>query len=296
MPGVRRLIRRTPRVGTSPDAPADLLARIAAEESLVGDEPPEQTRSAYGRLLAQLAPALASSARHAGVAAVASGKWLADVVVDAAPRLPIRDLATLQRQFPGQSGEELADTLVRQAMVATAAIGVTGGALSALKWTAPPTLLTVPVQLAVETAAVAAVEIKLVAELHQVYGYPAHGGATQRGTAYALAWANRRGVNPLEPATMSAALGSVARQRVQRRLLGRAGRGLGVVAPMMLGAAYGALSNRRQTRLVADELRVDLRRNRPLTGGLTGRVVNRALRAGSSGRPAAGSGGAGTRP
>jgi len=92
-----------------------------------------------------------------------------------------------------------------------------------------------------------------------------------------LAWANRRGVNPLEPATMSTAFGLMARQRVQRRLLGSAGRGLGALTPMMVGAVYAARINRRQTQILADALRNDLRRQRPLTGGLAGRVVTKML-------------------
>ena len=256
------------RKGRGDDADADaseLLSRIAGEDD------------SRARLLGQLTVALASSAGRAGSGAVASGRWLADVVVDAAPRIPVRDLGTLRQHHNGLEGEPLADALVRNAVLATAAVGVAGGAVTAVKWTVPVTLVTIPVQLAVETAAVAAIEIKLVAELHEVYGVAVGGTGTQRGAAYALSWANRRGVNPLEPATMTLALGVVARQRVQRRLVGRAGRGIGTIAPLMLGAAYGAVSNRKQTITLSDSLRADLRRNRPLVGGLTGLAVSHLL-------------------
>lgn len=231
------------------------------------------------RFLNQLAAALAVSAKKAGGAAVASGRWLADVVVEAAPHIPVRDLATLRQHHHGLSDEELAESLVRQAMIATSGIGVAGGAMSALQWTVPVTLLAIPIQLAVETAAVAAIEIKLVAELHEVYGVAVRGTTTQRGAAYAVAWAGRRGINPLDPATMSAALGAVARSRVQRRLVARAGRGIGTLAPLMAGAAYGAASNRRQTRALADALRADLRRRRPLSGGLGGLAMGTFINA-----------------
>jgi hypothetical protein len=224
--------------------------------------------------------ALSTSAHKAGAAAVASGRWLADVIVDAAPRIPVRDRETLQRQHPGLDAEALADVLVAGAARATAAVGIGGGALTGLKWSVPVTLVTIPIQLAVEVAAVAAIEIKLVAELHEVYGVGVQGTATQRGTAYALAWANRRGINPLEPASMTAAIGVVARRRVQRRLVARAGRGIGTLAPMMAGAVYGAYSNRRQTHILADSLRGDLRR-RPralaVTSDLTGRAAQYAV-------------------
>ena len=45
------------------------------------------------------------------------------------------------------------------------------------------------------------------------------------------------------------------------------------MTPMMVGAAYGGWVNRRTTQGLADELRTDLRRGRPLTGGLAGKVV-----------------------
>lgn len=269
-----------------------LLAQIAGEQDAEeadreahGSEPARRRgRAAYARLLARLGPALAVSARGAGAAAVASGRWLADVVMDAAPHIPIRDLETLTAHHGGRTGEELADALVRNATVATSSVGVAGGALSAVKWAVPISLLTVPIQLTVEVVAVAAIEIKLVGELHEVYGMPVRGPLSQRGSAYALAWANRRGINPLDPQSLSAAMGAITRQRVQRRLIGRAGRGLGTAAPLMAGAVFGAYSNQRQTGLLAESLRADLRRKRALTGGLTGRVVARALDTGAEGR------------
>jgi hypothetical protein len=47
----------------------------------------------------------------------------------------------------------------------------------------------------------------------------------------------------------------------------------------MAGAAYGAYSNRRQTGILADSLRSDLRR-RPLITGLTGNAVVKLLEQG----------------
>lgn len=150
------------------DELSELLGEIAAEE--------EPSR----RVMAPLAVALARSARTAGAAAVTSGRWLADVVVDAAPRIPVRDLATLRQHHHGLEGEPLADALVRNAVLATATVGVAGGAVTAVKWTVPVTLVTIPLKLAVETAAIAVIEIKLVAELHEVYGVAVGGTGTQR--------------------------------------------------------------------------------------------------------------------
>ena len=282
-----------PVTETEPDPEqelAEILGTIAGGGSSGSQSGRRGRRSArdWSRLMRQLGLAMVASGRRAGVAALTSGRWLADVVVDAAPRIPVRDLETLQAHHPGLQGEALADAVVASAVKATMAVGLGGGAVTGIQWTVPVTLVAIPVELAVEISAVAAIEIKLVAELHAIYGVPVHGSGTQRGAAYALSWANRRGVNPLEPATMTAALGVVARRRVQRRLLVRAGRGIGTLAPLMLGAAYGAYSNRKQTLMLADSLRGDLRR-RPMMTALTGHAVSRLLEPGVRrlvGRPA----------
>ena len=60
------------------------------------------------------------------------------------------------------------------------AIGAAGGAVAAAEWAAMPVLVAVPLEVVVETLAVAAVEVKLVAELHAVYGVPVQGTGTQR--------------------------------------------------------------------------------------------------------------------
>ena len=125
------------------------------------------------------------------------GSWLVDLLLDVAPRLPFRDGPTLRAQHPGLSDDDLAQALISGAAKATAAIGAAGGALAAVEFTAPPTLLTAPAQLAAETLLVAAVEIKLIAELHEVYGVPATGPLRGRAIAYVVAWSERRGVDPL---------------------------------------------------------------------------------------------------
>jgi hypothetical protein len=230
-------------------------------------------------LLRQLGLAAAASARRAGVAAVTSGRWLADTLLEAAPHLPVRDLETLRRHHRGLEGEALADALTRSATLATCAVGAGGGAVAAISWSTPVSLATVPLQLAVETLAVAAIEIKLVAELHEVYALPIRGTGTQRGLAFAAAWANRRGVNPLDPKAAASVVSRATRARVQRRLVSRTGRSVGTAAPFLLGAAYGAWFNRRTTADLAAEMRLDLRRRRPLTGGIAGHLVRGALRA-----------------
>ena len=85
-----------------------------------------------------------------------------------APKIPIRSLATLQAQYPGLDTEQLADSLIVGAARASAGVGAAVGVAAAV-----PFIPTAPVELGVETMALVAIELKLIAELHEVYGMPA---------------------------------------------------------------------------------------------------------------------------
>ncbi|AUG82151.1 hypothetical protein CFP65_7580 [Kitasatospora sp. MMS16-BH015] len=199
-----------------------------------------------------------------GVAAGRGGKALADRLLEAAPRIPVRDLATLRAQHPdAATPEELADRLVLGACRAAGAVGASIGAAAMLP--VPPAM---PVELAAEALAVAAVEIKLIAELHEVYGRPPSGTRTQRAGAYVTAWAERRGIDGamlVAPASLAAvALGAEVRQKVRRRLVHSSLRRLPSLTPLLVGAGVGAVVNRRDTRKLAGEVRADLTGREPL--------------------------------
>jgi hypothetical protein len=214
------------------------------------------------RAVGALAAAIGASARAAGAGAVLTGRWLGDVLIELAPRLAIRDRASLHRRYPSRTDDEIAAALVAAAVRSTGAIGAAGGAVAALAWTAPPTLISAPVQIAAETLAVAAVEIKLLAELHELYRVVPAGGRAQRGASYVLAWARRRGVDPLEPTAMRTVLGVTARREVGHRVARRARLNLATLGPVMAGAMAGMVVNRRETTRLAEHVLADLRRGR----------------------------------
>lgn len=228
----------------------DLVARLVRGDGL--------DRRDRARLLGRIAVALGSSARDAGVGAVARGRWLADVVLEVAPDLPVRNIGTLAVAHGGVQGDALADALVLSASRATASVGAAAGALAAVEFAVPPSLLTAPVQLAAETVVVVAIELRLVAELHEVYGLAARGTPVQRATAYALAWARQRGVDPFRAGGMHTALGTAARRELRSRLVKRTGRNLATFAPFLAGAVAGAELNRRQTRSLGEKMAADL--------------------------------------
>ncbi len=215
-------------------------------------------RAARARLVAALARLLAASARTAGAAGLASGRWLVERAIELAPHVPVRDLATLREHHDGRTGDALAESLVTGATRATAAVGAASGALATAEYAAPPLLLAVPVELAAETLAILAIELKLIAELHEVYGHSVPGSGTQRAAAYLTAWARRRGIDPSGPGLVTA-LSGAARRELRRRLVRRLGRNVSSFAPFLTGAIAGAELNRRETRQLGDAIAADLR-------------------------------------
>jgi hypothetical protein len=184
----------------------------------------------------------------------ASGQWLSGQVLEMAPKVPIRNLATLQAQHPGLDTEQLADALIAGAARASGGVGAAVGAAAAV-----PFIPTVPLELGVETMALVAIELKLIAELHEVYGMPAPGSTPQRMIAYVGSWAERRGVR-ITSGGLALAVGSPLRRQLERRLLKRAGQSALALAPFLTGAAAGALIDHRETRRLGNLVREDLRK------------------------------------
>jgi hypothetical protein len=202
----------------------------------------------------------AGSARRgagsAGRGVTAGLSWLTGQVIAMGPRLRIRDQATLRAQFPGQSDDEIAQRLIDRAARAAATVGGTTGA-----WAALPVLPAFPAEIAAETLAVVGIEIKLVAELHEVYGMGAQGSGPQRARAYLGSWATRRGVYQVDEGLLLIAGSPLARQ-LTRRLAWRVRRSTFALAPLFTGAVAGALINRRETRRLGRQMRDELRQRR----------------------------------
>ncbi|UWZ59436.1 hypothetical protein Daura_08635 [Dactylosporangium aurantiacum] len=194
--------------------------------------------------------------------------WITDTVTTVAPHIPVRDLDTLRVHHPGLEGDALADRLVRNAARVTAGIGAAGGGVAAVEWAVTPSLLTAPVLLAAETVAVVAVEMKLIGELHAVYGRPVEGTGAERAVVLIQAWAERRGVNPLRVGgSVAAAMGTALRKELRDRLLQRFGRNLSTLGPFLTGAAVGGFLNRRATLALGTEIRKDLQAGRKVIEG-----------------------------
>ena len=211
--------------------------------------------------------ALTREARAAGKKAVTSGQWLTETSAAFAEHLPIRDEATLIAHHQGKSGTELAEALIRNAGIASGAVGGVAGALIGVEELVPHTWATVPFELAAETALVVAIEMKLVAELHEALGRPIPGAGPQRGLLFAQSWAEKRGVNPQDLILGVGAADIFGRQArvtltvaIRRRLTHRLGRSMATLIPLMAGAVAGAVLNRRATVAIGETVAADLAR------------------------------------
>lgn len=266
-----------PPVPSVPTSEPPAAQRPPAPDDPSGDEPQDEQDTALSGTIAALTAddldsserrkllgRLAGEIRARGIGDLfrprAAMRWIADAVGDIAPRLPVRDRETLRGHFPGLSDDELAERLIRNAGRATAAVGAASGGVASIEWAATPTLLSAPVLLAAETVAVVAIEIKLIGELHELYGAPIRGSAGQRAVALMQSWAQRRGLNPMSPAAgVGAVLGTAARKELRDRLLRRFGRNLTTYGPLLTGAAVASYLNRRATHGLGHDIRKDLR-------------------------------------
>jgi hypothetical protein len=263
------------------DAVAGLLGRDVPAEQAGGQKwaPSGATpgagagvKAAAG-VLADVVAAVAAAARSAGnpTGSARSGRstaggsrgWapgglLSDLLDAAAPRLPIRDGARLRRAYPGASDGEIADALVARATRLTGGIGAATGGLAAAQWFAPPSMLAVPLELGAQTVLVAAVEVVLVGELHELAGRPALGDTRSRAGAYLTSWTTQRAVGNEGSGGLFSVISSAGAAALRRRITWRLARSTKSMTPLLVGATLAARGNRRATVALADRLRADL--------------------------------------
>lgn len=231
---------------------AEAVREAAGVDTADGAEQVDRTEPVTG---AGRLNAVKRGVRKGGESARATIGRIADLIIAIAPRVPVRDLDTLRKHFPGLGPEEIADRLVAGASRATATVGAGIGATAMMP--VPPAMLA---ELAADLTGVAAIELKLVAELHEVYGLRPPGGVGRRSTAYLTSWTQERGIDVLQPTTVDAALGGHMKRELRRQIMKRTVRDLPNLIPFLIGAAVGAMMNRRDTRKLAAHIRKDLRK------------------------------------
>ncbi|MGW0769612.1 hypothetical protein [Streptomyces sp. NPDC002676] len=240
----------------SPEAGASLEPASGRDDLAAPTEEPAGLARRRAVVIRDKARELArEGVRRGGNQARAGLAYLADRIIEIAPRIPVRDLAALRRQFPGLGPEQLADKLVAGAAAATSTVGAGVGAAAMLP--VPPAM---PTELAAEITGVAAIELKLIAELHEVYGLRPPGNLKARSTAYLSSWSGERGIDVMRPSTINTALGGQMKRELRQQIMKRVVRDLPNLMPFMVGAAVGAVMNRRDTKKLAARIRTDLRK------------------------------------
>lgn len=233
----------------APGGPAVPSGTALAVPSATETDEASRRRSGARRL-----QAVKNGVRKGGESVRDAGLYVTDRIIENAPRVPVRDLATLRGQFPDLGPDQLADKLISGAANGTSTVGAGIGAAAMLP--VPPAM---PAELAAEITGVAAIELKLIAELHEVYGLRPPGTLKERSVAYLTAWTEERGVDLTKPTTLNGALGGQMKRELRQQIMKRMFRNLPNLMPFMVGAAVGAVMNRRDTRKLAEKVRADLR-------------------------------------
>ncbi len=114
-------------------------------------------------------------------------------------------------------------------------------------------------------SAVVAIELKLIGELHEVYGVPVPGVGGQRAIAlvHVLGAAARRQPDAARRGRRRGARHRGPQGAARPAAQARSGRNLTTLGPFLTGAAVASYLNRRATRSLGDRIRNDLRKQQP---------------------------------
>jgi hypothetical protein len=251
--------------GTTPSGESAALQKELAE--LVGRLVSREVDKADVKRLAVLLRGYVKIGRK-GVSF--NGKGLADLLFFIAPRLPVRDIDALHKSYGGVTGGTLAGQVIKSASRNSAAVGGVTGALATAGVMAPPLWVTLPAEIVAETLLVTAIEMRMIAELHEVFGLPIRGTQDERGAAILEAWSTRRGVDMKRlqkhgrsELARDSGVGTHLVRIVKRKLMTRAARNLGTLTPLFIGAVIGAETNRRSTRDIGNSIIDDLVKRGP---------------------------------
>lgn len=189
-----------------------------------------------------------------------SGRWLADAVVDVAPRLPVRDAPALAAHHGGLAGDALAGSVIRAAGRVSGGIAATAGGVITAQELSVAGLLVVPFELAALTVLVVGTEVKLVAELHHLAGRRLPGGPRQRAEGAVVSWLTGRAAPPaaVVAGVRGDVLGPAGRRHLRTAVRTRFTHNLSALAPFLAGAAAAGWINRRATLGVGRRVAADL--------------------------------------
>jgi hypothetical protein len=175
---------------------------------------------------------------------------LKDGLSSLVPRTHARNLTQLRAAHPGLAPDELAQRLVADAARNSAAIGTVAACCAFA-----PIPAAAPLATAGESAAASALQLRLTAELHTVYGLLDPSPVNEGGTGYLAQWASRGSGGVVTSLEALRALALAVTRSLPKKLLRR-------MRPRTLftaSAVIAGLHRGRTTRRYGEALRRDLR-------------------------------------
>jgi hypothetical protein len=191
-----------------------------------------------------------------GIQSAISSERLRETVNTFAPRLPVRDRATLEKHLDLRDRDRLTEALIRNAANATAVAGSVGGFFVLTGRRTPAGfMVAIPLRVATETLVVAAIEVKLIAELHEVHEQSLGTTPTAAATAALKLWSSYRGLEIGDTVGLVATVAEIARRPMARRAtVAVTGRALGRRGMRLGAGVLGAVENRRATMALGEEV------------------------------------------
>ena len=246
-------------VGASEQEVAEIVGRLA--------EPGDLERAERRRLLGRLTKSLAAGASKAKASGSGRSRWLADVFMAVAPRIPIRDLplfpsttrASPPRRWPTTSyaprqghhdGRRHRRSRSRRP------------SSPPRRSCSPPPRSSWP-RPSWSPRSRSSSSPSCTRSTASRCPAAAPSGRWPSPTA----WSKQRGVDPLSPASVTIALGAATKTAMRNRLMRTLGRHMTTLGPFLTGAVAGGFLNRSATRKLSEAVRADLRVHRALPPG-----------------------------
>lgn len=233
------------------------LQRVA--DSLMAVMNSDITRSAVSHVVSTVRRNIRFSRRGVTI----SGYGIADALLALAPKIPVRKKEEFVKRYGTQDANQLATYAIVSASRVSAGIGGATGAMANASLLSPPTWLALPVEIVAETVLIAMVEIRLIAELHEIYGVALDHDEETRAQQLLATWSSRKGVDiaslgAITPVLSARGIKATLMRSIRRRILARSAKNVSSAVPFLIGAGLGAAINRKSTRTLGLAIKREL--------------------------------------
>lgn len=202
--------------------------------------------------------ALARASEGMPKKAFTSGAFVSSTLLETISQMKVRTGEELTQKYPDLSPRETAEVLIREAARTTLLLGGAAGAVSSAGALAPPLWVTLPLGPLAATLTTSLVELRLVREIHAIYGIPLDSSPQGMRKLFS-SWASGKSSERPENLTEWKDTTQDAFTRlVQRQVLTRLARSVSSLAPMFIGAALGGALAHSGTQRLGENLLTSL--------------------------------------